>query len=83
MRLMIPKGTLNSGQDVIALIQIYYKVIQTDTAWSDRVADKNRHFDVAIVGDIGKQGFWMDYGIKIYQYDIRHSLDNITLGEIQ
>lgn len=83
MRLMIPKGTLYSGQDVIELIQIYYKVIQTDTAWSDRVADKNRYFDVIIEGNVGKQGFFFNYTRNMSQYDIRHPLDNITLGEIQ
>ena len=84
MRLMIPKGTLNSGQDVIGLIQFFYKVEEIDTDWADRAADKNRHFDVVIDGVEGRRGFYFDYK-RCYteNYDIRYTTDSITLGEIQ
>lgn len=83
MRLLIPKGSVKSAQDVIELIQVYYKVKETNTYWAEHVADTNLQYDIAIIGEVGRLGFCYDYGDYMYQYDIRHSPDSIILGEIE
>lgn len=87
MRLLIPKGSAISGQDVEELIQVYYKIKETNTYWLNNVADANRYYDVVKIGEVGNKGFCYEYVYEPetggLQYDIRHSPDSITLGEMQ
>ena len=81
MRLLIPKGSIETGKDVINIIQLYYGVLETSTWWADIVADRNKHYDVVINGNEGRTGFYYDYEkYRTKKYDKVFSTDKIFIG---